>query len=228
MEQGKANARIDDVAAIEVSLERAEVSPLGRVRLWQAIAGMALALTLASSIVTIEMSKALALRTNYYNRRVSALNTTVRTLKKQTSVVQRKLGSERERATVGETFEKILFAPDLRTIKLAPADKSKASGILAMSESADAAMLEANGLKPSGDQEVYRIWWVPKRGAALWAADFLVGDDGTATVPVDLPPARHRAPTIEVTLQDEAYADDPWGPVALRGHLGQAVEKVKK
>ncbi|MDO8433699.1 MAG: anti-sigma factor [Candidatus Binatus sp.] len=217
MDQGEASARIESSAPVE---DTAEQPPrLRRVRLWQAIAGMALAVSIASSIVTIELSKSLARRTNYLNRRVAALNTTVRTLKKQTSVVQRKLGSERERATVGETFEKILFAPDLRTIKLAPPDKSTANGILAMSESANAAMLEANGLKPSGDLQVYRIWWVPRRGAAVWAADFLVGEDGTATVPVDLPPPRQRAPTIEITLEDQAYADDPSGPLALRGHL---------
>ncbi len=217
MDQGEARARIESSAPVE---ERPEQPPrMRRVRLWQALAGMALAVSIATSVVTIEMSQSLARRTNYLNRRVAALNATVRTLKKQTTVVQRKLGSERERATVGETFEKILFAPDLRTIKLAPPDKSAAAGILAMSESANAAMLEASGLTPSGDSEVYRIWWVPKRGAAVWAADFLVGEDGTATVPVDLPRPRQRAPTIEITLQDEAYADDPWGPVALRGHL---------
>jgi hypothetical protein len=224
MEQSEASARIENLTTVEDSPDMA-AAPLRRVRLWQAIAGMAVAMSIASSIVTIEMSKSLAVRTNYLNKRVAALNATVRTLKKQTTAVQRKLGSERERATVGETFEKILFAPDLRTIKLASPEKSKANGILAMSESASAAMLEANGLEPSGDREVYRIWWVPKHGAAVWAADFLVGDDGTATVPVDLPPPRQRAATIEVTLQDEAYAEDPWDTVALRGHLVATKEK---
>ena len=91
-----------------------------RVKLWQAIAGMSVAIALASLIVTSELAKSLARRTNYVNRRVAALNATVRDLRRQTAVTQRKLGSERERATVGEVFEKILFAPDLRTIKLAP------------------------------------------------------------------------------------------------------------
>jgi hypothetical protein len=145
-----------------------------RVRLWQAIAGMSVAVALASLIVISELAGSLARRTNYVNRRVAALNATVRDLRHQTAVTQRKLGSERERATVGEVFEKILFAPDLRTIKLAaPAEKDKEkdksiaqsggpglpSGRLAMSESAGAAMLEANGLKPTGAFEVYRIWW---------------------------------------------------------------------
>jgi hypothetical protein len=197
-----------------------------RVVLWQAIAGMCIALAIASLIVSSELAAALARRTNYVNRRVAALNAIVRSLRNQTAVEQRKLGSERERATVGEVFEKILFAPDLRTIKLAaPAEKEKEknksaevpAGTLAMSEAADAAMLEANGLKPTGTFQVYRIWWMPRRGIPIWAADFLVSDDGLATVPVDLPPGREKGMSLLVTLEDESYSEEPTGPVALRG-----------
>ena len=88
-------------------------------------------------------------------------------------------------------------------------------GTLAMSESANAAMLEANGLKPTGTFQVYRIWWMPKRGVPIWAADFLVGDDGLATVPVDLPTGREKEMSLEITLEDESYSEAPNGPVAL-------------
>ncbi len=198
---------------------------------------MSVAIALASLIVISELAGSLARRTDYVNRRVAALNATVRDLRRQTAVTQRKLGSERERASVGEVFEKILFAPDLRTIKLAaPAEKDKEkgksiaqagspglpSGRLAMSESAGAAMLEANGLKPTGAFEVYRIWWMPKRGAPLWAADFLVGDDGLATVPVDLPPGHEKEPSLSVTLENESYSEAPVGPIALKGEAAPA------
>jgi len=88
-----------------------------------------------------------------------------------------------------------------------------------MSESADVAMLEASGLKPTGTFQVYRIWWMPKRGVPIWAADFLVGDDGLATVPVDLPLGREKGLSLAVTLENESYSDEPDGPVALRGEL---------
>ena len=206
-----------------------------RVRLWQAVAGMCVAVTIWLFIVMSELSGRVARQANYMNRRVAALNATVRSLRHQTATEQRKLGSVRERASVGEVFEKILFAPDLRTIKLAaPIEKDRArekpivqstgndlpSGKLAMSESADAAMLEANGLKPTGTFEVYRIWWMPRRGVAIWAADFLVGDDGLATVPVDLPPGREKGMALNVTLENESYSEAPDGPLALRGELG--------
>ncbi|HKN14221.1 MAG TPA: anti-sigma factor [Candidatus Binatus sp.] len=202
-----------------------------RVRLWQAIAGMSVAIAIASLIVISELAGSLARRTNYVNRRVAALNATVRTLRRQTAAEQRKLGSERERASEGEVFEKILFAPDLRTIKLAaPGEKDKEkdksialsggpdlpSGTLAMSESAAGAMLEATGLKPTGPFQVYRIWWMPKRGAPIWAADFLVADDGLATVPLDLPSGREKRLSLIVTLEDESYSDAPAGPIALK------------
>jgi hypothetical protein len=217
---------------------------LQRVGLWQAIAGMSIAIALASLIVTAELTRALAHRTNYVNRRVAALNALVRTLRRQSAATEKKLGSEREHASVGEVFEKILFAPDLRTIKLtAPnekEDKAKpgvqsddvhgASGRLAMSESAGGAMLEASGLQPTENFKVYRIWWIPKRGVPVWAGDFLVGDDGLATVPVDLPPARLKEPSITVTLEDETYGEAPAGPVALRGdaaHMERGVNRGK-
>jgi len=204
-----------------------------RVGLWQAIAGMSLAIALAAIIVVAEMSRMLAYRTYYVNRRVAALNAVVRDLRRQGVATQRKLGSERAHASVGEVFEKILFAPDLRTIKLvAPQEKDKsgaqsdgvhpANGRLAMSESAGGAMLEASGLKASENFKVYRIWWMPRRGAAVWAADFLVGDDGLATVPVDLPPARLKESSIIVTLENETYAEAPTGPVALKGDAAHA------
>jgi Anti-sigma-K factor rskA len=222
---------------------------LMRVRLWQAIAGMSVAIALASLIVMSELAGALGRRTIYVNRRVAALNAIVRSLRHQTAVEQRKLGSERERATVGEVFEKILFAPDLRTMKLAaPVEKEKdkekdkavaaaggaelPSGRFAMSESASAAMLEANGLKPTGTFEVYRIWWTPKHRAPIWAADFLVGDDGAATVPLDLPPGREKKLSLSVTLENESYSEAPAGPVALRGEgepsaVGQSQRKAR-
>jgi hypothetical protein len=165
---------------------------------------------------------------------VAALNLTVRGLRHETAVEQRKLGSVREQASVGEVFEKILFATDLRTIKLAsPIEKDRArekstvqpngndlpTGKLAMSESADSAILEVNGLKSTRTFEVYRIWWNPKRGVPIWAADFLVGDDGLAMVPVDLPPGREKGMSLSVTLENESYSDAPNGTIVLKGEL---------
>lgn len=238
MDQGEPEPRSEERCSSDELPASVRPPRLLRVRLWQAIAGMSVAIALASLIVISELSYALGRRTNYVNRRVAALNAIVRDLRHQTAITQRKLGTERERATVGEVFERILFAPDLRTFKLvAPAaerekekDKLVAqsgaldlpTGKLAMSESAGAAMLEASGLKPTGTFEVYRIWWTPKRGMPIWAADFLVGDDGLATVPVDLPPGHEKERSLSITLENESYSDAPSGPVALRWEASSA------
>ena len=128
---------------------------------------MSAAIALASLIVMSDLAVSLARRTNYVNRRVAALNAIVRSLRHETVVEQRKLGTVREQASAGEVFEKILFATDLRTIKLAtPIEKDRAArekstaqssgidlpaGKLAMSESASAAILEVSGLKSTPD-----------------------------------------------------------------------------
>jgi len=242
IEDGESEPRTEERVVAELpSVERPPL--LQRVKLWQAITGMAVAIAIASFIVTLELSAALQRRTNYVNRRVAALNAVVRTLRRQKAAEQRKLGSVRERASVGEVFEKILFAPDLRAIKLTvPAEKDRAreksvvqssgaelpAGRLAMSESADAAMLEANGLKPTGTFDVYRIWWMPRHGAPIWAADFLVGDDGLAMVPVDLPPGREKGMALAITLENESYSEEPNGPIALRGELAQVPHKARR
>lgn len=230
MEQSEPQPSAENGRQIDETAPVARPPRLLRVRLWQAIAGMAIAIAVWSMIVMGVLTGRLARTSNFANRRVASLNAMVRSLRNQKANEQRKLGSERERASVGEVFEKILFAPDLRTIKLiAPAEKDRAkeksaaadlpSGKLAMSESADAAMLEATGLKPTGAFEVYRIWWMPRHGAPIWAADFMVGDDGSAMVPVDLPTGREKGMSLGITLENESYSDEPAGPVALKGEL---------
>jgi hypothetical protein len=224
-------------SALNESPPPATIPRLWRVMLWQAIAGMCAAITIATSIVNTELARSLASRTHYMNRRIAVLNATVRDLKRQTSAAKRKLGAEEERASANAEFEKIFVASDLRTIRLgAPGDKNKAgatadsavipTGRLAISPSAGAAMLEVSGLKPSGNFQVYRIWWTPKRGAPVLAADFLVGDDGAARVALELPPPQLKDPFVTVTLEDEAYGELPVGPVALKGDPTRAEAKA--
>ena len=99
-----------------------------RVRLWQAVAGMSLAVAIASILVVKDLGESLARRTNYVNRRVAALNASVRTLRRQTAVEQKKLGSERERATAGEMFEKFFLRPTFVSSGWARQSKRKRKG----------------------------------------------------------------------------------------------------
>src|SRR5271168_4853290 len=110
MERGEPESNPTAERASDESASASRPPRLQRVGLWQAIAGMSFALAVASLIVTSDLTRALAHRTNYANRQVRALNALVRDLRRQTAAAQKKLGTEREHASVGEVFEKILFA----------------------------------------------------------------------------------------------------------------------
>lgn len=216
--------------APEGAAEQPRRSRWRRAGLWQAIAGMALAVAVSSAFSTIEFATALSRRTNYMNRRIAALNATVRELRRTESADRRKLGTERELASEGQLFARILFAPDLRTVKLAAPEEKAGSptgsahpqtGVLALSESAHAALLQISGLPASGEHQVYRIWWLGRRGAPIWAGDFMVGEDGRTTTAADPPPARQNQLTIEIRLETENYSESPSGPIYLRGRIGK-------
>jgi Anti-sigma-K factor rskA len=188
-----------------------------RVGLWQAVAGMALAVGLGSAMVAIEIATELAHRTHAMNGRIARLNDSVRTLRRTESATQRKLGSARLQASEGELIGRILFAPDLKITRLIgmPGAATGARGVIALSESAGAAMVGVTGLKPSDDGNVYRIWYLPRRGIARWVDDFLVGEDGKATVAIELPQISSKG-VIAITLESQDYAESPSGPVALQ------------
>jgi hypothetical protein len=202
---------------LEADLAAVRPPILRRVGLWRAIAGMAVAVALAALMVTIEIATQLSWRTHAMNRRIARLTADLKELRRVQSATQRKLGSARERASEGELFGRILFAPDLKLTKLVGTPESAgATGILAVSPSASAAMLGVSGLKPLDDGKVYRIWFLPRRGLARWVDDFLVNDDGKATVAVDFPQARSAQGTIIITLESQDYAEEPSGPIALK------------
>lgn len=207
----KAQAVPINTAAVE------RVPVLRRAGLWRAIAGMAIALALASAFVTIEFAVALSHRTHLLNRRIDRLSADLRQLRHVQSTTWNKLGVARVEASEGELFGKILFAPDLKLTKLAgSAQKSGATGILAVSPTTEAAMLGVSGLKPLDEGLVYRIWFFPRRGVARWVDDFVVNDDGKATVAVDFPQAKSAQGTIVVTLESQDYAEEPSGEVQLK------------
>jgi hypothetical protein len=200
-----------------------------RVGLWQAIAGMALAVGLGSAMVAIEIASELAYRTHAMNRRIAHLNEAVRILKRAESATQRKLGSARLQASEGELIGRILFAPDLKITRLVstPGSAAGATGVIAMSESAGAAMVGVTGLKPSDDSNVYRIWYLPRRGIARWIDDFLVGDDGKATIAIELPQISSKG-VIAITLESQDYAEEPSGPVALQSPPAREVRMRRR
>jgi len=206
------------------------VPSLRRGRLWRAAAGMALAIAIGSAMVAAEFALELSRRTDYYNRRVASLNSSLRDLRRQDSADRRKLGVANGQANQNQLAERLLFSPGLRIVKLA-APNSKPSmwgpagagpaGMLAISEDAGLAMLDTTGLSPTGSHEVYRVWWAPRHGAVVWAADFIVGEDGHARLSLEFPSTRRDLSSVEISREYENYAEAPSSPIVLSGHLGK-------
>jgi hypothetical protein len=172
-------------------------------------------------VVAGEFSATLIHRTSSMSHRVAALNALTRRLRREIASRERELSRAQKRALAAERFRRILFAPDLQTVKLEPGDTARgASGTLAISRSESAAVLEASGLAPSAGDSVYRLWWIGRKGAAaVSGAEFTVTADGKAIAEAKLPAAAVTPRSIEVTLEPKAGADRPSGPVALKGRI---------
>jgi hypothetical protein len=191
-----------------------------RVSFWRAAAGMTAAAALGAMIIAAEFSGTLVSRTKTLRGKIASLNSSLRHLRHQMTSTERELTRARSGASAGEQFKRILFAPDLRRVKMGSPDGA-ASAEVVMSESEGAAILRANGLTPSGEVSIYRLWWLPRKGTALLAAEFTVGADGTATVNAALPPKPTAPPYAVVTLEPLAQTGKPSGSVAMTSIRGQ-------
>ncbi len=197
-----------------------------RVGFWRAVAGMAVALALATSIVLVEFSELLTHRTVHYAHRVAALNAAVQDLKRRVISVERRNANVIERDSADEVLKRVVAASDLRTIKLAgpPAAKppgkndgtaQSASGTLAISSHQAAAVLQVVGLETGAQGTIYRVWWQEKRPTL--ATEFRPAADGKATVPMQLPP--RSASMVLITCEAGTNGATPSGPVVLKGRI---------
>ncbi|MGH7812827.1 MAG: hypothetical protein ACREQI_02330 [Candidatus Binataceae bacterium] len=198
-----------------------------RAGLWRAIAGMALAVAIGAAMASVEFAIELSHRTSYFERHLASLSATVRTLRRRESAHRSTIVIEKERASTGQLAERLLFTPGLRIVKLiAPGPKPSAksaagarnpAALLAVSGAARIALLAATGFRPAGPHRVYRVWWAPKPGAAVWAADFTAAADGRAAVELELPAGWQNFSAIEITTGTGNRSDVPAGQVLLRG-----------
>ncbi len=190
-----------------------EPAALRRSGLWRAIAGMAVALAIAASIVAIDMSHELVARITNYRSRIASLNQRVDRLKRQAVTDEKRLAAaraeikERKLMQSKDRVKAILIAPDRRTFKLASpnsADLASATvsgtlsatltATLTMSAKMGGAVLSARGLASPPDGQVYDAWWMLKDAPPAKAAEFRSAADGSVSEYLDLPPPGARPP----------------------------------
>jgi hypothetical protein len=115
----------------------------------------------------------------------------------------------------------ILLAPDLKTIKLAPAKKGDvADGTVSISEARAGAVLTVLGMPSLPEGHTYDAWWMLKNGAVK-AAEFRTGIEGTANVYLDPPPSGAGAIACEITAEATKGSLAPTGPVKLKGRIAE-------
>lgn len=153
------------------------------------------------------------------------MNETVRQLKRRITNAERRNVSAAERASADEMLKRVVAAPDLRTVKLVTAVAGKKSdpsaqapsGTLAISNTQKMAVLQISGIEPAAPNQVYRVWWQPKRGPEALAAEFIPDNTGKATVPIQPPPGN--ASIVMITCETGTDAARPSGAVVLKGKI---------
>jgi hypothetical protein len=171
-----------------------------RVAFWRALAGMGFAFAVGAVIVAAEFSSILVHRTHSMGRRISRLNSETRRLKTRAGAADQKLAAMREAVAADMALKRILTAPDVRLIKLAPSGPAPAtagaSAVIAISDASKSAMLQTGGLAPSPKGRVYRLWWILRHGAPVAAGQFRAAAGGEATVIIAPPPKGFAAAAI--------------------------------
>ena len=198
-----------------------------RIAFWRAIAGMGLAVAIATSIVLVELSSTLAARTNRYLHKVATMNQTVAQLKHHILSIEHRDAAASQREATNDILKRIIAAPDARMIKLggtgpetnavATSESPSPSGALLASEKIGSAILQVAGFTAPAKAHLYRVWWQQKHNPDSLAAEFTPDPDGKATVPIPLPPKD--ATTITVTLEPSPETQHPTGPVILKGRI---------
>ena len=185
--------------------------------MWRAIAGMAVAFAAACVIIAVEISSHIADRAAEYRTRISHLNHTVEKLKQEASADRKKLVDAREQLRQRDLMKKILLAPDLKTIHLAPSSHAdNVSANIAMSESVHAAVLRTSGLAPLSSGAVYSFWWMLKGAPPSKAAEFASDGSSDSELYLDLPPEHSTATGCEITIEPSGGGLRPTGEVKLR------------
>jgi hypothetical protein len=196
----------------------------GNARLWRAIAGMSVAVMLATVMVAIEFTRNLSGEVTYHRRVADELARRNDSLKRQLALVQHKL-------QLAQTLEveshalltRILLSDDAKAVRLGPLPPQPsikapyARGIVTISAQAGAGAMQVSGLPQLPPGRVYELWWIAAKMGPINAALFHPGPRGDAAITITLPPPDDRLVASAVTIEPEGGVPKPTGPAILKG-----------
>ncbi len=193
-------------------------------RLWRAIAGMAIALAIATTIVAVELSHDLVNRVTSYRSKIAVLNKKVDRLKQKAVADEKRLADaraeikERKLMHSRDRIKAILIAPDRKMFKLTtPQPGESAAATVTISAKMGGAMLSAHGLTAPPEGQVYDAWWMLKNAPPAKAAEFRSGLDSSVIEYLDPPPQGSTPTLLAITLEPSQGGIAPTGPVKLQG-----------
>lgn len=188
-----------------------------RVTFWRAVAGMAAALAMGALIATIETNSDLVSRGAAFHRRLAQMSRQVAVMRTRLRNEDRELLAMRRAAAARDNLNAILAEPDAALMRLAPVSRdSAATGLAVISGKGRRAVIEVAGLPALGSAQSYALWWTPRKGKPIKAAEFRVGKEGRAAIPA-MPPADAAAIAgALVTLETDPSPAAPSGPIELK------------
>ncbi len=193
-----------------------------RVSFWRAVAGMAVAIALGCAMIVLETASELSWRSTNFHHRLNLLGSRVSRMRAQIVNAERQLSTLRAERAARANINRILSAPDVMLLRLAPgAASGTPRGIVAISREAGDAILEVAGL-PAAADHAYVMWWLPVQGAPAKAAEFHPGADERVSVVAQMPPRGARIAGAMITLEPGKSPAKPNGAVMLKGTLPKA------
>ena len=191
-----------------------------RLILWRAVAGMAFAVALGSTMVTLEMAQSIVGHASRSRHRVAQLSAKARALKRDLAAADKELGSAEREVKVFDHLDAILMASDLKLFRLAPRDSVRSvRALVVTSEQLGEAVFAAVGLKPEDPGQVYALWCASAHGEPIKEDEFTV-TDGKAMTLADWHKGRGVSQCF-VTLEPAAGGGKPSGEIVLQGHSGK-------
>ncbi|HVN90538.1 MAG TPA: anti-sigma factor [Candidatus Binataceae bacterium] len=198
-----------------------KVSRLRQPGFWGAIAGMALAITLACGIVATEMVGLYGDRAHSFQRKLNRLQARLIQMQSRLTSADNKMAEMQREAAFRDEFERIFAAPDGKIVKLEVRNRADIGGALVVSHRIGEAALDLQGLPVPPAENAYTVWWLRRQGAPVRVAQLDRPADKSSEIIAKLPLPPPDATEIMITEQPTSMADHRGAPVIFKGELHQ-------
>jgi hypothetical protein len=189
-----------------------------RVLFWRSVAGMAIAIALGCVAIALETTSELSSRSANFYHRLELLSSRIARLRTEAADAEGQLAAMRAERLARIRVNRILSAPDAMVLRLTPGAGSNASGLIAISKQAGAAIIEIRGLSaPAGHTSI--LWWLLAHGPPAKGAELDPGADGRLSRAIQIPPRGAKIAGVIMTLEPEKSPGKPGGRILLRGML---------